>query len=104
MELHAVLEETMNDEHDDIKSVSFANQEEELLAALGSNKLEDEDLRKRYVMRLFDRFRMEYTSISMRLRDSLRNQRQIMEKVSSIYLISSIVDDVNKSFVYSFKK
>ena len=56
--------------------------DERELQQLLENKQLDDATRKRHVMRLFDRFRNEYTQLSLKQRECVRSQRKIMEKVS----------------------
>ncbi|GLD96830.1 hypothetical protein PINS_up005513 [Pythium insidiosum] len=65
----------------------FRIAEAELLAVLEADDL-SEHVRKRALTRLFDRFRDEYTQLSLRFREALRTQRKIMEKVTLFFFFS----------------
>lgn len=54
--------------------------EREILEVLEAENV-DEATRKRRMMRVFDRFRYEYTQLSLLLREHIRTQRKIMDKV-----------------------
>lgn len=58
----------------------------ELLAVLDAEEI-DEEVRKRHVMRLFDRFRQEYTQLSMQLREAMHAQRKSMDKVRRVMCV-----------------
>ncbi|KAK1932305.1 hypothetical protein P3T76_012299 [Phytophthora citrophthora] len=57
----------------------YEETERELLAVLEAETVE-ESTRKRQLVGLFDRFRNEYTELSVKLRESLRLQRRLMDK------------------------
>ncbi|GMF11067.1 unnamed protein product [Phytophthora lilii] len=57
----------------------YEETERELLAVLEAESM-DESTRKRQLVGLFDRFRSEYTQLSVKLRESLRLQRRLMDK------------------------
>eukprot|EP00644_Phytophthora_capsici_P012410 jgi/Phyca11/121805/e_gw1.46.414.1 len=57
----------------------YEETERELLAVLEAESVE-ESTRKRQLVGLFDRFRNEYTELSVKLRESLRLQRRLMDK------------------------
>lgn len=57
--------------------------EREILDVLEEENVDDAT-RKRRMMRLFDRFRYEYTLLSTTLREHIRTQRRIMDKVSCL--------------------
>lgn len=54
--------------------------EREILEVLEAENVDDAT-RKWRMMRVFDRFRYEYTQLSMLLREHIRTQRKIMDKV-----------------------
>lgn len=58
----------------------YQETERELLTLLDAENV-DEATRKRKLVSLFDRFRLEYTQLSVQLRESLRAQRKLMDKV-----------------------
>jgi hypothetical protein len=58
----------------------YQETERELLTLLDAETV-DEATRKRKLVSLFDRFRLEYTQLSVQLRESLRAQRKLMDKV-----------------------
>lgn len=57
----------------------YEDTERELLAVLEAETV-DESTRKRQLVGLFDRFRTEYSQLSVKLRESLRLQRRLMDK------------------------
>ncbi|DBA02984.1 TPA: hypothetical protein N0F65_003172 [Lagenidium giganteum] len=61
----------------------FQQAEREIMRVLEDSQM-DEHVRKRHVMRLFDRFRLEYTHLSVKLRDNLRSQRRVTDKCLQI--------------------
>lgn len=58
----------------------FQSTERELLAMLDAENADDGSS-KRKLVGLFDRFRLEYTQLSIALRESLHAQRKLLEKV-----------------------
>ncbi|RLN05827.1 hypothetical protein BBJ28_00020787 [Nothophytophthora sp. Chile5] len=57
----------------------YEETERELLAVLDAGATDD-PARKRHLVGLFDRFRTEYTQLSVKLRESLRLQRRLLDK------------------------
>ncbi|KAG6586913.1 Coiled-coil domain-containing hypothatical protein [Phytophthora cinnamomi] len=57
----------------------YEDTERELRAVLEAETV-DESTRKRKLVGLFDRFRSEYSELSVKLRESLRLQRRLMDK------------------------
>ncbi|TMW64567.1 hypothetical protein Poli38472_011447 [Pythium oligandrum] len=75
----AVAQTEIEDEEEKEREKRFQEAERELLQVLEADGI-TEHVRKRQLTRLFDRFRLEYTQLSTRFRESLRMQRKIMEK------------------------
>ncbi|KUF98499.1 hypothetical protein AM588_10007853 [Phytophthora nicotianae] len=69
----------IEDEDDRERRQRYEETERELLAVLEAESL-DESTRKRKLVGLFDRFRSEYTQLSVKLRENLRLQRRLMDK------------------------
>ncbi|KAL4128479.1 hypothetical protein PRIC2_007465 [Phytophthora ramorum] len=67
------------DDDDRERRQRYEDTERELLAVLEAETM-DESTRKRHLVGLFDRFRSEYTQLSVKLRESLRLQRRLMDK------------------------
>ncbi|OWZ13607.1 Coiled-coil domain-containing hypothatical protein [Phytophthora megakarya] len=73
------MSETIEDEDDRLRRQRYEDTERELLAVLEADTV-DESTRKRKLVGLFDRFRIEYTQLSVKLRENLRLQRRLMDK------------------------
>ncbi|KAG7377349.1 hypothetical protein PHYPSEUDO_011827 [Phytophthora pseudosyringae] len=71
--------EPIEDEGDRERRQRYEETERELLAVLEAESV-DESTRKRQLVGLFDRFRSEFTQLSVKLRESLRLQRRLMDK------------------------
>lgn len=82
------------DDSGDVQSERMQRQrcedvKQELLAVLDAEEI-DEEVRKRHVMRLFDRFRQEYTQLSMQLREAMHAQRKSMDKVCALCVVAVV--------------
>ncbi|KAI9993171.1 hypothetical protein PInf_015242 [Phytophthora infestans] len=69
----------IEDEGDRERRQRYEETERELLAVLEAESV-DESTRKRKLVGLFDRFRTEYTQLSVKLRENMRLQRRLMDK------------------------
>lgn len=69
----------LEDEQENYRRYQAA--EREILDVLDTEELDDAT-RKRRLMRVFDRFRYEYSQLSALLRENIRTQRKIMDKVN----------------------
>jgi hypothetical protein len=71
--------DAVEDEDERERRRRYEDTERELLSMLEAETM-DEATRKRQLVGLFDRFRSEYTQLSVKLRESLRLQRRLMDK------------------------
>ncbi|KAL3661586.1 hypothetical protein V7S43_013346 [Phytophthora oleae] len=74
-----IATETIEVDDEQQRRQRYEETERELLAVLEAESVE-ESTRKRQLVGLFDRFRNEYTALSVKLRESLRLQRRLMDK------------------------
>ncbi|KAG7390773.1 hypothetical protein PHYBOEH_006921 [Phytophthora boehmeriae] len=71
--------EQFEDDDDRERRQRYEETERELLAVLEAEPT-DPSTRRRQLVGLFDRFRSDYTQLSVKLRESLRLQRRLMDK------------------------
>jgi hypothetical protein len=67
------------------RDARFDEAERELRSVLDSDDVSDH-ARKRQLTRLFDRFRFEYTQLSLQFRENLRVQSKLLDKVIQPFL------------------